>query len=283
MDAIMYSMNGKHDLQKAVKSKNDRKIAFEKAQYSQSDMREAERIFYSKQYDLHQEMFPPEKSVEHLKNLLTTGMERMHKQKAQLEREIEIAEAPLKELVNKKFYKERREQSAKVEAMRIEYDKLKAVEDQMNERHKRLTKLENTVMRYFIGAAAASVPVGYIGIAKYSGNSETVNQKKKNVEVRKNEEVPNKMQHGGSFKKPKHFVERKSFKSGGNVSTTGYLPDSPDRFNDFNIIPGGDITMKRVPHPVMAYPSKGTPVLMQPGREYHFPEADYVTEIPVSG
>jgi hypothetical protein len=45
-------------------------------------------------------------------------------------------------------------------------------------------------------------------------------------------------------------------------------------------IPSDTITMDNVPYPVMAYPNIGEPVLMQPGEEHYFPEADYVDEYP---
>jgi hypothetical protein len=52
------------------------------------------------------------------------------------------------------------------------------------------------------------------------------------------------------------------------------FPGQPTR------IPGNDITMQNVPYPVMAYPNVGQPMLMQPGGEYDFPNADYVDEYP---
>jgi hypothetical protein len=45
-------------------------------------------------------------------------------------------------------------------------------------------------------------------------------------------------------------------------------------------IPSSNITMQDVPFPVMAYPNIGQPMLMQPGGEYNFPNADYVDEYP---
>lgn len=68
---------------------------------------------------------------------------------------------------------------------------------------------------------------------------------------------------------------------GGAITNTGYLPNSPDRFNDYNIIPSNNITMNKVPYPIMAYPNVGQPMLMQPDQDYYFPNADYVTEVPV--
>lgn len=45
-------------------------------------------------------------------------------------------------------------------------------------------------------------------------------------------------------------------------------------------IPGGNITMRDVPYPVMAYPSVGQPQMMYPEQDYNFPNADYVDEYP---
>jgi len=45
-------------------------------------------------------------------------------------------------------------------------------------------------------------------------------------------------------------------------------------------IPGGDITMRDVPYPVMAYPNVGQPQMMYPEQNYNFPNADYVDEYP---
>jgi hypothetical protein len=45
-------------------------------------------------------------------------------------------------------------------------------------------------------------------------------------------------------------------------------------------IPSSNITMQDVPFPVMAYPNIRQPILMQPGGEYNFPNADYVDEYP---
>lgn len=67
---------------------------------------------------------------------------------------------------------------------------------------------------------------------------------------------------------------------GGTVTNQGYLKDSPDRFNSYNIIPGGNITMKGVPHKVLGTDDKGNQQLMHPGAEYTFPDANYVKEVP---
>jgi predicted Zn-ribbon and HTH transcriptional regulator len=45
-------------------------------------------------------------------------------------------------------------------------------------------------------------------------------------------------------------------------------------------IPGGDITMQGVNYPVWAQPSVGPGVMMQPGQDYNFPDAEYVDEYP---
>ncbi len=48
-------------------------------------------------------------------------------------------------------------------------------------------------------------------------------------------------------------------------------------------IEGNDITMKGVPYPVWAQPNVGPPTLMNPGKDYYFPNADYVDEFPILG
>lgn len=62
------------------------------------------------------------------------------------------------------------------------------------------------------------------------------------------------------------------------INTTGYKRGTPTFHNPFNIIPGGNITMQGVDSPVLAMPSDGKPVVMQPGQDYNFPEASYVVE-----
>lgn len=72
-------------------------------------------------------------------------------------------------------------------------------------------------------------------------------------------------------------------KTGGvisNITKTGYLPDSPDRNNDYNIIPSNQITMDKVQHPVYGIDDQGNQQMMYPGNNYSFP-GNYVTEIPV--
>lgn len=68
-----------------------------------------------------------------------------------------------------------------------------------------------------------------------------------------------------------------------NISTEGYRDNSPDRNNDYNIIPGGNISMQGVSQPIEATPmfkdgSSGYPTIMQPGNEYHFPGAEFTGE-----
>ena len=62
-------------------------------------------------------------------------------------------------------------------------------------------------------------------------------------------------------------------------SINGYKRDSKDVNEDFNIIPGSDITMKGVDFPVLAIPSSGKAKIMQPGNDYEFPNAKWVKEI----
>lgn len=64
------------------------------------------------------------------------------------------------------------------------------------------------------------------------------------------------------------------------MSNTGYLKDSPDRFNPMNVIPSRNITMKNVPHPVLGIDNKGNVKLMTPGKDYKF-KGNQVTEIPL--
>ena len=64
------------------------------------------------------------------------------------------------------------------------------------------------------------------------------------------------------------------------ITNTGYLPDSPDRYNPMNIIPSNQITMDTVPFPIMGIDNLGNQQMMMPGGEYEFP-GEYVTEIPM--
>jgi len=65
----------------------------------------------------------------------------------------------------------------------------------------------------------------------------------------------------------------------GGYSTTGYKADSPDRYNPYNIIPSGRITMQNVPHPVLGIDNFGNRQMMQSGGEYQF-QGDQVFEVP---
>lgn len=64
------------------------------------------------------------------------------------------------------------------------------------------------------------------------------------------------------------------------ITNTGYLPNSPDKHNDMNIIPSNQITMKKVPFPILGIDNMGNRQMMMPGGEYSFP-GQYVTEIPM--
>jgi hypothetical protein len=64
------------------------------------------------------------------------------------------------------------------------------------------------------------------------------------------------------------------------ITNTGYLPDSPDKNNDFNIIPSGNITMRGVTFPILGKDNLGNTKLMFPGQDYKFP-GSHVKEIPL--
>lgn len=66
----------------------------------------------------------------------------------------------------------------------------------------------------------------------------------------------------------------------GAVSRDGYKRDSEDRFNDFNIIPSNNITMKGVDHDVLGVSDTGDVKMMKPGRTYKF-GGQSVTEFPM--
>jgi hypothetical protein len=63
-------------------------------------------------------------------------------------------------------------------------------------------------------------------------------------------------------------------------SSKGYLPDSPDRFNPYNVIPSPHITMKGVPFPIYGIDDTCYSQIMQPGFDYKFPGRQ-VTEYPL--
>jgi hypothetical protein len=66
----------------------------------------------------------------------------------------------------------------------------------------------------------------------------------------------------------------------GNVTNTGYWPDSPDRNNDFNIIPSNEITMEGMDMPLLGISNTGDKKLMVPGKNYKF-KGESVIETPV--
>ncbi len=70
-----------------------------------------------------------------------------------------------------------------------------------------------------------------------------------------------------------------------NVNKTGYLKGGPTEDNDYNIIPGGDITMKNVEKNLIAIKldKKGKPIgmeFMKPGKDYEFDNTYSVLEVP---
>ena len=67
----------------------------------------------------------------------------------------------------------------------------------------------------------------------------------------------------------------------GKVSKTGYKRTSPDRNNDYNIIPSGRITMQDVDFPVYGVDNFGNEQMMYPGGEYQFP-GNQVFELPIA-
>ncbi len=72
---------------------------------------------------------------------------------------------------------------------------------------------------------------------------------------------------------------------GSPVNMEGYTPGAESFDNPFNIIPGGNITMKDTPFPVVGYPldanmNVGMPRLMKPGTDHMFKGAAAVLEIP---
>ncbi len=67
----------------------------------------------------------------------------------------------------------------------------------------------------------------------------------------------------------------------GAVSVQGYKSNSPDKYNDFNLIPSGDITMNNVDFPVFGMDNLGNMATMMPGVNYKFP-GDMVFEMPMA-
>ena len=72
-------------------------------------------------------------------------------------------------------------------------------------------------------------------------------------------------------------VPLKGLTGKGKVSITGYRKDSPDKNNDYNIIPSNKISMKNVDFKVKGTDNLGNTKFMKPGKNYKFP-GDYVVE-----
>lgn len=84
----------------------------------------------------------------------------------------------------------------------------------------------------------------------------------------------------------KAVVKRANFahnfaQTGGLINNTGYTPGTDTYNNPMNVIPSSQITMKDTPFNVMAYPEQGSPILMNPGKNYNFGNSKYVTEVPM--
>ena len=62
------------------------------------------------------------------------------------------------------------------------------------------------------------------------------------------------------------------------MSTKGYKKNSPDVNKPYNVIPGGNITMKNVEFKVLGTDDRGYTKVMYPGYDYIFPGAKYVVE-----
>lgn len=62
------------------------------------------------------------------------------------------------------------------------------------------------------------------------------------------------------------------------MSIKGYKKDSPDVNKPYNVIPGGNITMKGVEFKVLGIDDRGYAKVMYPGYDYTFPGAKYVIE-----
>jgi hypothetical protein len=69
----------------------------------------------------------------------------------------------------------------------------------------------------------------------------------------------------------------------GHYSYTGYLPNSPDRHRAYNVIPANRLTMRTVPHDILAVASTGQVQLMKADAPHHylFPGASWVHETPL--
>lgn len=65
------------------------------------------------------------------------------------------------------------------------------------------------------------------------------------------------------------------------MSVSGYKTNSKDKNKPKLRIPSNQITMKGVPHPVIGTGSDGQQIVMMPGQDYIFPNAEYVDEVPL--
>jgi hypothetical protein len=65
------------------------------------------------------------------------------------------------------------------------------------------------------------------------------------------------------------------------TSKKGYLKNSPDVNKPYNVIQGGNITMKGVEFKVLGIDDRGYAKVMYPGYDYIFPGAKYVIEKPI--
>lgn len=67
----------------------------------------------------------------------------------------------------------------------------------------------------------------------------------------------------------------------GSITNTGYWPNSPDRNNDYNIIPSNEITMEGMNMPLVGISNTGDMRVMNPNENHKF-NGDYVTEFPMN-
>jgi hypothetical protein len=88
--------------------------------------------------------------------------------------------------------------------------------------------------------------------------------------------IPDSLQN-----KQKLLIKDITKKEKGGYSIEGYRKNSPDRNNDYNIIPGTNISMQNVLHKVLGIGSNGQTQIMLPGQEYNFGAATHVTEFPM--
>lgn len=64
-------------------------------------------------------------------------------------------------------------------------------------------------------------------------------------------------------------------------SITGYKSNSKDRFEPMLEIPSNNITMQNVKFPILGIGDDGSIKMMKPGKNYVYPNAKSVTEIPI--